>query len=84
MRRHLQGSQQSIPGVCAETGTGSDSAGALRRYSSLRWNYHIALLVPCSPSRRVRFAAMRIYEMGSNHRLIPRLRRQVKLRSAAP
>ncbi len=67
MRRHLRGSQQSIPGLCAETRTGSDTVGALPRYLSLRWNNHIALLVPCSPSRRVRFAAMRIKEMGSMH-----------------
>jgi len=46
---------------------GSDSAGVLRRYSSLRWNNHVALLVPCTPSRRVRFAAMQIYEMGSGN-----------------
>ncbi len=62
---HWQGSQRRIPGLCAETRTGSDSAGVLLRYSSLMWNNRTALLASCSPSRRVRFAAMRICEMGS-------------------
>ena len=62
---HLQGSQRCIPRLCTETRMGSNSAGVLLRFSSLMWNDHTSLLLPCSPSRRVRFAAMRIDEMGS-------------------
>jgi len=56
----------SSPSLCGETHTGSDSAGVLPRCSSLIWNDQTAFLAPCRPFRRVRFAAMRIYEMGSN------------------
>jgi len=62
---HLQGAQQSSPGQCVETRTGSDFAGALRRRSSLEWNDHAALLASCIAIRKDRFAAMRIFETGS-------------------
>ncbi len=44
---------------------GTAFAGGLHRCSSLRWNNHMSLLAPCSPSRKVRFVAMRSYEIGS-------------------
>jgi hypothetical protein len=62
---HLQGAQQSIPGQCVETHSGSAFAGALQRRLSLEWNNHTALLASCSASRKDRFAAMRKIETGS-------------------
>jgi len=62
---HLQGSQQSSPGQCVETHSGSAFAGALRRRLSLEWNDHTALLASCIASRKDSFAAMRIVEAGS-------------------
>jgi len=62
---HLQGAQQSIPGQCVETRTGSAFAGTLRRRSTLEWNDHTALLASCTASRKDRFAAMLIVEAGS-------------------
>jgi len=64
---HLQGAQQSSPGQCVETHSGSAFAGALQRRSSLEWNDHAALLASCIASRKDGFAAMRIVEAGSNH-----------------
>ncbi len=50
-----------------ETQTGSAFAGAQLRHSSLIWNDHTALLVSCCASRKDRFAAMRVYEIGSRY-----------------
>ena len=53
----------SVPAVVSRR-VGSEES-PLRRSSSFMWNDHSSVLVPCSPSRGVRFAAMRISEMGS-------------------
>ena len=44
---------------------GSAFARGLPCCSSLRWNDHMSLLAPCSPSRKDHFAAMRNNEIGS-------------------
>jgi len=48
-----------------ETCTGSAFAGGLLCYSSLKWNDHTTLLMPRSPSRKGRFAAMTMIEPAS-------------------
>jgi hypothetical protein len=48
-----------------ETRKGSAFADGLLCCSSLRWNNHISLLVPRSPSRKGSFAAMHIIETAS-------------------
>jgi len=63
---HLQGAQHKIRGQCVETQPGNTVAGALLHRSSLVWNDHAAPLAACSASRKDRFAAMRIFETGSN------------------
>jgi hypothetical protein len=48
---------------------GSAIAGDLLRRSLLEWNDHTALLAPCTSSREGGFAAMWVYEIGSDHLL---------------
>jgi hypothetical protein len=67
---HLQGAQQSNPAQCVETHLGSAFAGALQRRLSLEWNDHTALLASRTASRKGRFAAMWIIEIGSKSRCV--------------